>query len=158
MTLPVRAPGGGDGGGVVVGSGKLGSPCSRTQRATASSRSLSVSSEEPEALPPGISPAQAFCADRNAGAAVSMLDGMFGSRPSGSGSGKSGTPCARRHLTYVSASPAFDGVVLAGRADPHAAIAAAPATAKSVSAVLWAVRVTARVVRDGTQHGPNGRG
>ncbi len=134
MTLPVRAPGGGDGGGVVVGSGKFGSPCSRTQRATASSRSLSASSEEPEALAPGASLAHTRCAVWNAGAPVSMLDGIAGRRPPGLGSGKSGTPCARKHRTYVSASSAFVGLVPAGRADPHAALAAAPAITTSVTA------------------------
>jgi len=48
---------------------------------------------------PGSSFAHALCAERNAGAAVSMSDGTFGRRPSEAGSGKFGTPCERRHFT-----------------------------------------------------------
>ena len=108
------------------------------------------------ALPPGASLAHTRCALWNAGAAVSMLDGMFGRRPPGPGSGKLGTPCARRHRTYVSAGPVLAGAVPAGRSDPHAPTAAAPAIATRVTARIRVVPFTPRVVRAGTQHGPNG--
>lgn len=99
--------------------------------AAASNASLEPFNEGP-AVPPGASFAHALCAERNAGAVVSMSDGMFGSRLPGPGSGKFGTPCVRRHFTYVSAGSALEAAPVL-LAEPQAASASAkPTTASHV--------------------------
>lgn len=83
-TLPLLG-----GGGVLVGSGKFGTPCARMHLASASSSSLPLSGEPP----PSPFPArllQACSADLNAGDSVLMSFGMA-SPPVALGSGKFGT-------------------------------------------------------------------
>ena len=128
--MPVLTPAGGGGGGERVGSAKFGRPCLRMHCASARSASLDPLDDGPAVLP-GSSFAHARCAERNAGAVVSMSDGIFGRRPSAGGSGKFVTPCERRHFTYVSAAVSPAAPVPVSPAEAHAPSTSATATPTS---------------------------
>src|SRR4029077_14760244 len=100
--------------------------------------------------------AHASCASRNAGALVSMSDGMFGRRPPGLGSGKFVRPCDRRHRTYASAWSPVALLVPVFAADPHPAKARMAPIAPSARSRALLPRFTAHVVRVDSQHGRHG--
>jgi signal transduction histidine kinase len=120
------------GGGEVVGSAKLGTPCERMQRASASSWSFPLS-DDPD-WPSGgcASFAQACWAALSAGDCGLMSLGMA-SPACAVGSGKLGTPCARMHRAYSSSGPPSDAAPAGRLGEPHAASSAAEMTAEAVS-------------------------
>lgn len=136
-------------GGVVVGSGKLGTPCVRMQRARRSIASLRVSDTGPWSGPPfGISFIHVFWADWNAGdwGLIPELAPIW-TPPDEPGSGKFGTPCER--MQSANLMPEASALENPGREfadDPHAASASAhPAATRAIAKCRLRVGVGSRI-------------
>ena len=128
MALPLLG-----GGGELVGSAKLGTPCERMHLASASSCTFLLSDDFASPLPLCASLAQAPWADLKAGASVLMSLGMI-SPPVEPGSGKFGTPCVRMHCASLSSGPPLASVCGLPE-DPQATITAAQISAADTATV-----------------------
>jgi len=129
IALPVWLPGGGAGGGEVVGSEKFGNPWERMHFARLSKACFSLADPAARLLPPPFrNCAHAFWADLNAGACGLIQLGMT-LGPPGLGSGKFGTPCDRMHRASLSGPLAAEALLKFIAAPQAAAVSAKPAMA-----------------------------